>query len=248
MLKDFLNNSDEDSVVLENASAMAVMMGEDAEVTMEGVSEIVEKFKTRIGNGIEKLRTFIAKIVRWIKEKFFDLLKRNLEVDKNLWKNAQDVLALCDKVQTTAMGKLLNKVKVVSAMKREDLQSMMELKAEIEDTIKNKIEGSQEYTALHGQKYKYSRDEEGANFVRISGKTLAAQSQKFQETLKAIEENVSSLEKLEKAPDTTDLKAKMIEVEIASAMVAADLTRLRMETINKVMSMSKTAVKEFEKK
>ena len=72
MLKDFLNNNNEDSIVLENVSAMAVMMGEDAEVTMEGVSEVVAKFKTRIGNGIEKLRQFIAKIVRWIKERACD--------------------------------------------------------------------------------------------------------------------------------------------------------------------------------
>ena len=236
MLKDFLTNNEEEVIVMENASVMAAMLGEeDVEIAIEGVSEIAEKFKGRVGSIVSKVKAFIQKVVTWIKEKFFELLKRNMEVDQDLWKDAQEVLDLCDKAQLGLIGKFITKIKGTVAIKRENLESYMKLKAEVEDGVE-KVKSSEAYIRLTGRKYKY--DEEGANFKVFSGKQLSGQNTKFQEVLKTLQEESNSIEKNMTTSD--DTATKHLELQFAAVKLAIDITNVRIETINKIFSMSKT--------
>ena len=237
MLKNFLNSEEDNAYVMESISTMALMLDEDPTVACESDANaegIVKKFKTKVAAIVTKVKEFIQKIVNWIKVKFFNLLKMDFEINQELWKDAQEVLKLCDKAQASFMTVLFAKLKVAVATKREDMEGLMNAKAQIEDAIEE-VKNSQAYHYLFGDNAKYSQS--NSKTVAVKGSSLDNQKEKFQKALGALQEEVKNLDTtLSKAEDGA---AKRIEVAISAVNLNIQLTNIRISVINKILSAKK---------
>ena len=241
MLKDFLTNNEED-VVMENVSVMAAMLGEETDVALEGVSELVEKFKTKLTNAVEMIRKFIAKVVAWIKEKFFSLLKRDMELPEKLWKDAQAVLSLCDKTQMGFTDKLVVILKASHNLSEEKIAQYTAIKNSISDSLNNIKESEAYSNIMHGGTYQYTKD--GSKNIRVSGSKLSGQNKKFQELLESFKQQASALEsKKSEVSQESAAASKIVQLGIEAANLGVRITEIRISILNKLESMSKPAGK-----
>ena len=237
MLKDFLTNNEEEDFAMENASVMAAMLGEETDVALEGVSELAEKFKGKVSAIVEKIKNFIQKVVSWLKEKLFKLLKiDSIKIEQPMWNDAQTVLSLCDKVEIGMFGALISGVKVDKAQKDNNKEKINEIQDKIDASIE-KVYSSEAYKKfMHGD-YK----DETMLTVKTSG--LNRQKAKFHESLTQLEAAMKMLATQYKQESNAGLDPYGVTFAGHVGNSNIKVLNVRIEVLNKLLSKAvKTGV------
>jgi len=233
MIMDFINEEISNVEEVSALESMCIMLGEDYDSAMEADetvnTEVNKKFGEKIKSIAGKIKDFILKVINWIKTKFQNLLKKEtITMNKNKWKDGNDVLKAIDKADLNDLSRIINAIRLIKSdsatvEKLGQLKIKLDAAADKVNKAINEVESSTAFINLFQDTY----DSDEKNMVKANVKSLSTQQSKLKVAL-------SGLSDAEKALQSSS--QEQISAISKFASMAIRVTNIRIKVINKLLN------------
>ena len=233
MIMDFINEEISNVEEVSALESMCIMLGEDYDSAMEADetvnTEVNKKFGEKIKSIAGKIKDFILKVINWIKTKFQNLLKKEtITMNKNKWKDGNDVLKAIDKADLNDLSRIINAIRLIKSdsatvEKLGQLKIKLDAAADKVNKAINEVESSTAFINLFQDTY----DSDEKNMVKANVKSLSTQQSKLKVAL-------SGLSDAEKALQSSS--QEQISAISKFVSMAIRVTNIRIKVINKLLN------------
>lgn len=183
----FMEPNDSSEEIIEE-STIANYFSADCEIAIEGLNELSEKAKESVKNIGTRIREFIAKVIAWIKGKFYNFLKiDSVSIPSDKWKSGNVILKkfaeLDKKLDKTYMSQKVDTSGDSEDVKRkiqEKSKALYDMAAEIDTELKS-ISNSNDFTTFT------NKDELSSSNVVVRTSTLNNMKSSFANQLNTLQ-------------------------------------------------------------
>ena len=232
MLIDFITNNTQESVL----ESMCIMLGEEYDIAMESNesvnTEVKKKFIDRVKNVIEKIKEFILRAIKWIKDKFKELLKRDKRKVRKDDGSIEYIEFVIDEKLYELIKKSIEKndsvndeiVKLTSALDDKNT-NIVDLRNNIHE-ITRKLKDSDEYKKVINYKHGIIQ----SKMVPINSSQINTNLDTATKQIEKLKEFKTSLERALSggldSEEMTDINKKLILVEASLTSISTKVSIL----------------------